>query len=113
MADAIIGIMILSIAMVVLLVTVSRENVAEQRLSDQRQAAYLAEATLCSLQSGLPSRQSSPEAHVTIEACPDGPGIPGRRWVRVTATIRREACDLIGLVPENAIPASTTREVTR
>ncbi|HXE55744.1 MAG TPA: hypothetical protein VN541_22160 [Tepidisphaeraceae bacterium] len=112
MMDAIFGILILGVCMVMLVVTVSRESTAEVRLADARRATAIAEATLTNLQCGSPL-QSSADAKVSIEPCKDGRQVNGMRWARVTVRVNNETRSLIGLVPWRTVPGPTTREVSR
>ena len=112
MLDAIFGIMILGVCMVMLVVTVSRESTAEVRLADARRATAIAEATLTNLQCGSPS-QSFNDAKVSIEPCKDGQQVNGMCWARVTVRVNNETRSLVGLVPRRAVPGPTTREVSR
>ena len=102
LADAVIGLALLAILSVALISIVRRERRAATVLSDQREATGAAEAVLSGLQARLPP---APGTDVRLTPSPGGDPVAGQAWVEVRATVRGRSASVVGLVPEDALPA--------
>lgn len=101
-ADTVLGIALLAVALSVLMVAITRERGAGQRLADARQAVRTAEAVLANMQSHLPVPRLEQDVQVILRDTPGGATLAGHRWVEVVASVRGQTRSLVGLVPVDA-----------
>ena len=106
--DAVMGLAILAILAGALVVALNRRQIAGDRLSDVRGAAWAAEDALVQMQAG--GKPVAPEgAEVVVEPLGGGDAETAPRgyaWVRVRGQRNGRSAALTGLVPQRAIRAS-------
>jgi type II secretory pathway pseudopilin PulG len=100
--DALVAMTILGLLLVTMSLATASERRALERLSDTRQAQRTAETELLLMQAG----QSSPLPDgVIVQKLPDSSDVSGMVWTQMHSTVNGRPVDLIGLVPQSAIPS--------
>jgi hypothetical protein len=99
-AEAIIGLALLAMIMILLAVALGREQKVMNRLADSRAALRLAEETLTALQ----SKTAAPQAGVRVMKLDAPCDAPGCSWAKVQATVNGRSATLIGVVPSASLP---------
>jgi hypothetical protein len=98
-ADAVAGLALLAVLGTSIVVAVRSQQMASERLSDTRGAAWAAEQALSQMQAGRPAGQDVRVEPLNAEGAPQG-----FAWVRVRAERHGRPADLIGLVPTTVAP---------
>jgi type II secretory pathway pseudopilin PulG len=100
--EAILGLALIGIVAGALTVALSRENAAERRMADGREAVRAAEATLTNLRAGIDAPSTNADVKVVVRPIAGATDIGPWKWVEVTATVRGQTRTLTGLAPEGA-----------
>jgi type II secretory pathway pseudopilin PulG len=109
--DAVTGLVIIAVLAGALVLALNRRQMAGDRLSDARGAAWAAESALVQMQSG--GKPVAPDgSEVVVEALGGGgdhAGAPrGYVWVRVRGLRNGRSATLTGLVPQGVVPPAAT-----
>ncbi len=101
--DVLMGMTIVAFLGAILAAAAAMHQRAMQHLQDSRSATRLAESALLSMQSHQ-SPTTSSGGELIFQNLPDSQ-VPDMTWVEVRATVHDRTASLIGLVPQNTIPA--------
>jgi type II secretory pathway pseudopilin PulG len=101
--DVLMGMIIVAILGAILGAAASMNDRAQHHLQDTQAAMRKAESALLTMQ----SHQKPPVGNsgLSFKNLPDPTNIPGMTWIEVRATVNTRSAGLIGLVPQNTIPA--------
>jgi type II secretory pathway pseudopilin PulG len=99
LADALVGLAIVTILANVLAVALHRQQMARQKLADTRSAQRLAEFVLLSLQHNQPIPPTSFDTKIQIHPAPGGVAPIGFAWTLVQTNVHSQTATLIGLAP--------------
>jgi len=100
--DVLMGMILITLIAAMLAAAAGWQQRALLHLADARAAGRTAESALLSMQSG---RALAPGSKVHVRRLADPSNIPGEIWVQVDADQGGRAATLVGLVPQNAVPA--------
>jgi type II secretory pathway pseudopilin PulG len=103
LADALVGIGILTVLAGVVVTEISWRTEADKRLENLREATNLAELALDQMQQGPPPAASKASDVIRIEKIAGGATVPQHVWVRVVASHAGQSASLIGLVRADAM----------
>jgi type II secretory pathway pseudopilin PulG len=107
--DAVTGLVIIAVLAGALVLALNRRQMAGDRLSDARGAAWAAESALVQMQAG--GRPVAPDgSEVVVEALGGGDEAAPRGyvWVRVRGLRNGRSATLTGLVPQGVVPQAAT-----
>jgi len=103
-ADVLMGIILVSIIAAMLGAAADWHQRALRHLADARSATRLAESALIFMQSGQTPTVDR-DSGLTFHKLSASSEISGKAWVSVEATVGNRRASLVGLVPQNTIPA--------
>jgi len=100
--DVLMGMILITLIAAMLAAAAGWQQRALRHLADARAATRTAESALLAMQSG---RALAPNAGVHVLRLLTVSNVPGEIWVQVDADQNGRAATLVGLVPQNALPA--------
>jgi type II secretory pathway pseudopilin PulG len=107
-ADAIIALGVVAILATALAVSVSRQNLASQRLAEQRAGMRLAEQTILAMQTGQTPPTPPAEMNVSVRRLEFKGEMPaGSTWVTVTVKRGAHATELSGIVRVDSVKGAS------
>jgi hypothetical protein len=98
--DAIIGLSIAGLLGLVLVVGITQERKARERLEEGTAAVRLTQRVMATLQEGGAAPATLEGAKVKVTPVEGGANVQGRTWVEVAVERKGRTATLVGLVPQ-------------